>query len=207
MKKQIVSLVIIIVCSVVLYFYFKSKTSLKKIFHDTTHDTIKASTTNSSDSITAGVNNTRVAVHDSMPGTISTGNIPPDSIVNFAQTLIGTPYLYASTDPKKGFDCSGFITYVFNHYKINVPRSSYDFDNVGTTVPLAQSKKGDLILFTGTDSSEKTIGHMGIILSNDTGNVKFIHSSSGKAYGVTVSPLDKYYQGRFMKVVRVFKSI
>jgi len=206
MKKQIVSLVIIIVCSVVLYFYFKTKTSVRNI-HDATQDTIKASTPITTDSVTAGANNTRVEVHDSMPGTISTGNIPPDSIVNFAQTLIGTPYLYASTDRQKGFDCSGFITYVFNHYKINVPRSSYDFDNVGTTIPLAQSKRGDLILFTGTDSSEKKIGHMGIILSNDTGNVKFIHSSSGKAYGVTISPLDKYYEGRFMKVVRVFRPL
>jgi cell wall-associated NlpC family hydrolase len=113
--------------------------------------------------------------------------------------------LYASTDPAKGFDCSGFITYVFNHYKIKVPRSSRDFEHVGTTIPLAESKKGDLILFTGTDSTEREIGHMGIVLTNDSGHVKFIHSSSGRAHGVTISPLDKYYQGRFVKTIRLFK--
>ncbi|MBL7749710.1 MAG: C40 family peptidase, partial [Chitinophagaceae bacterium] len=53
--------------------------------------------------------------------------VHPDSLVAFAKTLIGIPYLYASTDPIKGFDCSGFITYVFNHFNIAVPRSSVDF--------------------------------------------------------------------------------
>ena len=150
----------------------------------------------------------QIALMDTLPpGQINTGSISPDSIVNFAQTLIGTPYLYASTDPQKGFDCSGFITYVFNHYNIKVPRSSYEFGNVGTPIPLAESKRGDLILFTGTDSSERRIGHMGIILSNDAGNVKFIHSTSGKAYGVTISPLEKYYQGRFVKVIRIFSPL
>lgn len=147
---------------------------------------------------------TVVNLKDTLPQTIINGHVPPDSIVNFAETLIGTPYLYASTDPKQGFDCSGFITYVFNHFKISVPRSSYEFANVGTTIPLAESKKGDLILFTGTDSTERTIGHMGIVLTNDSGRVTFIHSSSGKAHGVTISPLDKYYQGRFVKTIRLF---
>ena len=45
-------------------------------------------------------------------------SVLPDSILAFAKTLIGIPYLYASTDPAKGFDCSGFITYVFNHFNI-----------------------------------------------------------------------------------------
>jgi cell wall-associated NlpC family hydrolase len=201
MKKQFYSSLIIIGCLSILYYHFKSSSPSR----DITQDTIKATTAITTDSIIAGKQNEKIAVKDSLPGTIFTGNISPDSIVHFALTLIGTPYLYASTDPKKGFDCSGFITYVFNHYKINVPRSSYDFDNAGTTIPLAQSKKGDLILFTGTDSSERKIGHMGIVLTNDSSRVTFIHSSSGKAHGVTVSPLDKYYQGRFMKVVRVFK--
>ena len=203
MIKQLVSLAIIVICLLIGYNLFTSH----PLPRNTAQDTVEAIIPAATDSIIAGKRNVKAAIKDSLPGAINTGNISRDSIVNFAQTLIGTPYLYASTDPQKGFDCSGFITYVFNHYKIKVPRSSYEFDNVGTTIPLAESKKGDLILFTGTDSSERKIGHMGIVLSNDTGNVKFIHSSSGKAYGVTISPLDKYYQGRFMKVVRVFKGI
>ena len=62
---------------------------------------------------------------------VISGEIPVDSIIEFAKTLIGTRYLYGSTDPMRGFDCSGFITYVFNHFRIPVPRSSIDFENVG----------------------------------------------------------------------------
>ena len=137
-------------------------------------------------------------------GSINTRNISPKDVVVFAQTLFGTPYLYASTDPAKGFDCSGFVTYVFMHFNIIVPRSSIDFTNVGTEVKAVDSKPGDIILFTGTDSLERFVGHMGIIISNQSNDLQFIHSSSGKAGGVTISPLSGYYQSRFVKVVRIF---
>ena len=130
-------------------------------------------------------------------------NADPNTIVGFAETLIGVPYKYGSTDPAKGFDCSGFITYVFNHFGIKVPRSSIDFTNEGKEVLVTEAKRGDLILFTGTDSSERFVGHMGIVTQNiDT--LKFIHSTSGKQYGVTITPLNNYYKGRFVKVIRIF---
>lgn len=136
-------------------------------------------------------------------GAIDTKAVQPLQVVAFAQMLIGTPYLYGSTDPKKGLDCSGFITYVFNHFNIAVPRSSIDFTNLGKEVSAADAKEGDLILFTGTDSTERFVGHMGIVVSNSD-TLRFIHSSSGKAAGVTVTPLNRYYQGRYVKTVRVF---
>jgi cell wall-associated NlpC family hydrolase len=134
---------------------------------------------------------------------INTKNVDPNAIVNFAQTLLGTPYLYGSTNPNRGFDCSGFITYVFNHFGISVPRSSIDFTGVGKEILVANAKRGDIILFTGTDPTERFVGHMGIVISN-TDSLRFIHSSSGKANGVTITPLNKYYLGRFMKTIRVF---
>ena len=134
--------------------------------------------------------------------TIKSLNNTADSIVNFAETLIGTPYKYASADPAQGFDCSGFITYIFNHFNIQVPRSSIGFTNIGTTIPVKNARRGDLILFTGTDSTEKFVGHMGIVVSNIIDSLQFIHSTSGKAYGVTITPLNDYYKGRFVKVVR-----
>ena len=134
---------------------------------------------------------------------IDTKNVDPNTLVNFAQTLIGTPYLYGSTNPNKGFDCSGFITYVFNHFGISVPRSSIDFTGVGKEILVANAKRGDIILFTGTDPTERFVGHMGIVISK-TDSLRFIHSSSGKANGVTITPLNKYYLGRFVKTIRVF---
>jgi len=136
---------------------------------------------------------------------IRTGTTDPEELIAYSKTLKGIPYKYSSTDPKKGFDCSGFITYVFNHFKIDVPRTSASFTNVGEEVKLADTKPGDLILFTGTDSTIRTVGHMGIIVHAGD-SVVFIHSTSGKANGVTETTLNPYYMGRFVKVIRVFES-
>lgn len=137
---------------------------------------------------------------------IQTGITTPQELLHFAQTLIGTPYKYGSIDPSQGFDCSGFITYVFNHFNINVPRTSIGFTDVEREITLHEAKPGDIILFTGTDSTIRDVGHMGILTSVDNKNYQFIHSTSGKVYGVTITPLNEYYLRRFVKVIRIFKQ-
>jgi cell wall-associated NlpC family hydrolase len=158
------------------------------------------------DSVKAGENNVDTMLKNRLAlpkGSIDTKGVHPKDLVAFAKTLIGVPYLYGSTDPGKGFDCSGFITHVFKHFDIIVPRSSIDFTHVGKEVSAAQAKVGDLILFTGTDSTERFVGHMGIVVDNSD-SLRFIHSSSGKAHGVTITPLNNYYQGRYVKTIRIF---
>lgn len=140
------------------------------------------------------------------PVIINTKNVAADSVVDFAKTLIGVRYKYGSAIKEQGFDCSGFITYVFNHFKIQVPRISKDFTNAGTAVSLDGSKPGDLILFTGTDTTGWVVGHMGIITQNENGKIQFIHSSSGKSIGVIISGMSKYFETRFVKVIRVFNE-
>jgi len=135
---------------------------------------------------------------------INTGFTTPQELLAYANTLIGIPYKYASTDPSIGFDCSGFITYVFNHFKIAVPRSSIDFTNVEREIKPSEAKPGDIILFTGTDTTTREVGHMGILTSTENGDYYFIHSTSGKANGVTISPLNNYYALRFIKIIRIF---
>lgn len=135
---------------------------------------------------------------------INTGNTQPDALMRFAETLVGTPYVWASSDPQVGFDCSGFITYVFTHFNISVPRSSIDFFNVGKTIPLADAKRGDFILFTGTNPMETNIGHMGLVVSNNAAGLSFIHSTSGTAMGVTITPLNESYRKRFVRISRIF---
>jgi lipoprotein Spr len=153
------------------------------------------------------VDNKDVYTSTSFNGTvIQTGKTTPQELLSFATSLIGIPYKYGSVDPAQGFDCSGFITYVFSHFNIAVPRSSVDFTNVEREIELSEAKPGDIILYTGTDSTIHVVGHMGIITSNDSGAVQFIHSTSGRADGVTTTPLNPYYMGRFVKVLRVFKQ-
>ncbi|CAN5194809.1 hypothetical protein BH09BAC2_BH09BAC2_18980 [soil metagenome] len=136
---------------------------------------------------------------------INTKNVIADSVVSFAETLQGVRYKYGSMNKDSGLDCSGFINYVFNKFKISVPRTSAAFSNAGTPVPIEKSKRGDLILFTGTDTAGWIVGHMGIITENKSGKLKFIHSASGNNRGVMISELSRYFAMRFVKVIRIFK--
>jgi cell wall-associated NlpC family hydrolase len=136
---------------------------------------------------------------------LNTANVSKHELVAYAKSLTGIPYKYASTDPAQGFDCSGFITYVFNHFHIDVPRSSVDFTNVGKPVDFSQAGEGDLILFTGTNDSIRIVGHMGIVTEN-TDSLRFIHSTSGRANGVTISSFSEHYKKRFVKVMRIFND-
>lgn len=133
------------------------------------------------------------------PGMIRT------ELIDFAKTLKGIRYKYASADPKKGFDCSGFVMYVFKHFQISVPRSSIDFTRVGNPIELPSAQPGDVILFTGANSKVRRVGHVGIITQGGE-NITFIHASSGKKYSVTETTLTEHYKKRFVKVVRILEQ-
>ena len=124
--------------------------------------------------------------------------------VDYAKTLIGTPYVWGSVNPKVGVDCSGFVNYVSNHFGINVPRTSAQFAQLGMEVKPEQAKTGDIILFTGTNPRKRVVGHVGIVTENPGGNLSFIHSSSGHKRGVHISELEGYYKTRLVKIVRIF---
>lgn len=133
--------------------------------------------------------------------------ISPDSILQFAHTLLGTPYREASSNPLYGFDCSGFVSYVFKYFNFNVPRSSSEYYNAGERISIEDAKPGDVILFTGTRTHHPhSIGHMGIICCNQDGDLKFIHSTSGKEHGVTITDFNDTYKRRFVQVIRLLKQ-
>ncbi|MEO9021785.1 MAG: C40 family peptidase [Ginsengibacter sp.] len=133
---------------------------------------------------------------------IDTKSMAAHDVVSFAETLIGIKYKYGSSVKENGFDCSGFINYVFNHFKVPVPRSSVDFTNAGQEVPFKDSKPGDIILFTGSNARSGIVGHMGIITESRNGVVKFIHASESR--GVMISGMNSYFIPRFVKVNRIF---
>ena len=138
---------------------------------------------------------------------LNTDSISSYNLIYFAQNLIGTNYRPASSDPSRGFDCSGFVSYVFKSFGANVPRSSNEFFNIGRKINIEDARTGDIILFTGTKSHHPhSIGHVGIVYCNDGGALKFIHSTSGKEYGVTISEMDDTYKHRFVQVIRVLNQ-
>lgn len=134
-----------------------------------------------------------------------TDSVTADTLLNFAQSLIGTRYRSATSDPLRGFDCSGFVNYVFKNFNFNVPRSSPEFINVGEKVSFEDARPGDIIIFTSPTNRHR-IGHVGIVLSNAGDEFKFIHSTSGKEHGVTITTMDDTYKRRFVQVVRLLKQ-
>ncbi|MCZ4244515.1 C40 family peptidase [Pedobacter punctiformis] len=125
------------------------------------------------------------------------------TLINFAKSMLGIPYHYATSNPKIGFDCSGFVSYVFGNFGFKVPRSSVEFSSTGKETSLENVKVGDVLIFTGTNPKVRRIGHVGIVYSIDDDGIKFIHSTSGKAHGVTITEFNDYYKSRFMKVVSI----
>lgn len=125
-------------------------------------------------------------------------------VIAFAKKFLGVKYRYGQASPSSGFDCSGFVYYVFKEFGISLPRSSSGMGQAGQDVTLEEAKTGDIILFTGTNPANRSIGHVGIVLSNeDKEGIEFIHASSGKAQAVTETKLEGSYQRRFMKIIRV----
>ena len=110
-------------------------------------------------------------------------SISTDSIVEYAKKFLGTKYIYASCDPKRGFDCSGFTYYVFKNFKLKVPRSSIDYEKYGQTINKDSARRGDIIVFTGTNAKNRRAGHVGIVISGPGEDLKFIHCSSNKKRG------------------------
>ena len=129
-----------------------------------------------------------------------------DSIITFGKKQLGIKYNYGHCDPKTGFDCSGFVYYVFTHFKLKVPRASMDYEKMGKIIPPDSAKPGDIIVFTGTNAKNRAPGHVGIILSHPGETITFIHSSSSKKKsGIKISSYAEspYYKKRFIKIVRI----
>ncbi|WP_165864977.1 C40 family peptidase [Rufibacter latericius] len=124
-----------------------------------------------------------------------------DSLVAFALQRYGTEYTYGGVT-EEGFDCSGFITFVYNQFGVSIPHGSAAQAKLGETVPVQEARKGDLLIFTGTNLEDRTPGHVGIVITNPPKAVQFVHSSSNG--GVKVSELEgTLYQKRFLDVRRV----
>ena len=124
-----------------------------------------------------------------------------DKIVSYGMGLLGTPYVTAGHS-KKGFDCSGFVYFVFNYFEIKVPRSSSQFKNFGKEIPISDVRKGEVLLVLSP--TRNAIGHLGIVTNPKGMESDFIHSSSGCEMKVIVTSLKKPgYLRRFVKAIRI----
>ena len=135
------------------------------------------------------------------PATDYTSTRSGKEITDYALTLLGSPYIYAGMSPN-GFDCSGFITYVFDKYGVDLPHSSKMQADEGIQVAKHEAQTGDLVIFTGTNPEVREPGHVGIVISAPGDTIEFVHSSSNG--GVKISQVEgTRYDLRFLEVRRV----
>lgn len=123
-----------------------------------------------------------------------------DSLTEFATTLLGKGYTYGKSGPES-FDCSGFIYYVYKKFNVLLPRSSRVQAKHGELLGREDIEKGDLLFFKSPAPNNPNIGHVGIVIENDNGNIRFIHSSTGR--GVVIDDLEsRHYGKRFIEARR-----
>ena len=119
-----------------------------------------------------------------------------DSVLWRAEACLGTRYQYGGTT-KSGFDCSGFVNYVFSAFGISLPRSSSEIAHLGNQVSFEDLQPGDLVFFKGRSTKSSRVGHVGIVVENLEGGFKMIHAST--SYGVRIDNYNTaYYKARFL---------
>ncbi len=125
-----------------------------------------------------------------------------DQIVSYAKKFLGTPYRYAGTTPS-GFDCSGFISYVFGNFGFNLVHSSYGMAEFGATVKLADVQAGDLLFFKGSNVNSTRVGHVAMVVEVTPDAIKMIHSSTSRGVVIENFKTSKYFIARFIKAKRL----
>lgn len=121
------------------------------------------------------------------------------SIVDSAYNYVGTPYVWGGTTPD-GFDCSGFVRYVYEENGIRLSRTSREQARHGSTVSLSELRPGDLLFFNMNRRNRRPIDHVGLYL----GEGHFIHAPSKKSRMIQVENLESsYYLPKIVEARRV----
>ena len=122
------------------------------------------------------------------------------NLIATAKNFIGLPYRFGGTSPTSGFDCSGFMQYVYKQtYNISLPRTSGDMSRVGEKVSRDSLQPGDMVFFS---HSGGRISHVGMYI----GEGRFIHSpSTGKSISITALN-SGYWADKFVTARRVINA-
>lgn len=126
---------------------------------------------------------------------VSANRAAPDKsqdLLLYALSLNGTRYKYGGRDIESGFDCSGFVRYVYEQAAgLSLPNTARAISQAGAQIAKNELKPGDLVFF---NTLRRAFSHVGIYL----GNNRFIHASSANTGDVMVSDLnEKYWSKHF----------
>lgn len=124
-------------------------------------------------------------------------------MITFAKKHLGTRYVRGGKGPK-GFDCSGFTSYVFNQFGYKLNPSSGGQYGQGEKITRDEVQPGDLLFFTGRSAKSGRVGHVGMAIDNnpETGEITFIHAAIGG--GIRIDRISApYYSARYLGARRI----
>jgi cell wall-associated NlpC family hydrolase len=126
-----------------------------------------------------------------------------DSIITYGKKYIGTPYRYGGKGPK-AFDCSGFVSFLFQPYGLSMPVSSKAYVNVGEEIDVSEARKGDFALFRGRNASSQGVGHVALVIDvNEDGSVLILHATVHKGVTIDNMTTQDYYIKRYLSMRRI----
>ena len=128
--------------------------------------------------------------------TRSLGSEPGKEIATYALTFVGSPYSWGGNSPATGFDCSGFVQYIFSQYGYTTSRIANDVLADGKHVDPADLQPGDVLCFY---SGNGYVGHVGIYVGDET----FVHAANSISGVVTTSLSTGYYATRGYEIRRI----
>jgi cell wall-associated NlpC family hydrolase len=106
-------------------------------------------------------------------------------IVQYAKRFRGVRYVWGGSSPRSGFDCSGFVRFVYSHFGVSLAHSSYAQFGSGRGISRRWLRPGDLVFFHG-------LGHVGIYV----GHGRFIHAPHSGTR-VRIESMTGWYSSRF----------
>ena len=143
-------------------------------------------------------NDTQKNVETKVNNTTNTSSSTGENIAAFAKKYVGYPYTYGGTTPGAGFDCSGFVYYVYNSCGISLSRSCSVQSTSGIAVSKDSLQPGDIIFFN--NGANGSIGHVGIYI----GDGKIVHAKNSNS-GITIDSINGggYYDTYYYSARRI----
>jgi cell wall-associated NlpC family hydrolase len=164
----------------------KKKTTTKKTTTTKTKTTVKKTTTTKKTTTQK-----KVKGNYNGPSSVNTS-----SVVKAAKSLLGSRYTYAGSSPSTGFDCSGFVSYIYRLFGKNLSRTASGIANNGKAVSESNMKAGDIIVWS--NRSNMTPTHVSLYI----GNGQMIHAAN-RRLGVVQGSVSGWKSGGRNRIISI----